>query len=52
MGRETPATAHQTPPFPTAVMMDLEDSCPLPVRIFEVLLVSFLFLTWKDEGFA
>lgn len=41
MGRETPATARQTPPFPTAAMMDLEDSCPLPVRTFEFHLVSF-----------
>lgn len=32
MGRETPTTAHQTPTFPTAAMMDLEDSCPLLVR--------------------
>lgn len=36
MGRETPETVHQTPPFPTAAMMDLEDLCPLQVRKYEL----------------
>lgn len=35
MGRETHVTVHQTPPFPTTATMDLEDSCPSPVRTFK-----------------
>lgn len=34
-GRETLATVHQTPPSPTAAMMDLEDWCLLQVRKYD-----------------